>query len=130
MIKNYNQTNNQKSLFIIAICLLCSCNLIGCSIYKKNLGGTGHDYKNVQNTHALQATNTKFPLIKSDRYKIPSIPGTWSGPIEDMSPPDYVNPIESDKSTTNTTEKIETTEKKLTKVNLEKPKSKKAAKKK
>ena len=130
MITNHNQINNQKSLFIIAVSLLCSCTFIGCSTYQQHLGGTGHNYQDVQNTHTLQTTNTKFPIIKSDRYKVPNIPGTWSGPIKDVSPPDYANPIESNKSEINSTEKMETAEEKPAKVKSEKSKSKKVTKKK
>lgn len=72
----------------MVISLLCSSALGGCTTYQNHFGGTGHNYHEVQKTEALQTTNTKFSIVKSDRYQVPNIPGTWTGPIEDVSPPE------------------------------------------
>lgn len=89
--------NNQKSFAIIIIGLIFSFNFTGCSTYQKHLGGTGHNYENAQDAPTLHSTNTKFPLVKSKRYSIPSIPKTKTTGKVDVSPPDDANTPESEK---------------------------------
>ncbi len=88
-----NHTKKNLSIVILNFIFIFSCIFTGCSTYQQHLGGTGHNYEEAKTTNSLQPTNTKFPLEKNNRYKIPEIPGAWSGPIKDVSPPEDTDAV-------------------------------------
>jgi uncharacterized lipoprotein len=70
---------------------LLSSIISGCSVYQKHFGSTGHDYSGAQTAKPLKTTKNEYPLNKSNRYSIPKIPGQWTKPVTDFTPPDYAN---------------------------------------
>lgn len=82
--------HNKKSLYLLLITVLCSCNFAACSAYKKHFGGTGQNYKDAQTTDSLKATNNKFPQTKNEHYQIPEIT-IMHEPVTDILPPDYIS---------------------------------------
>ena len=89
--------HNKKSLYLLLIASLCSCNFAACSAYKKHFGGTGQNYKEAQTTESLQTTNNKFPQTKNEHYQIPEITTMQNEPLTDILPPDYISPVKANK---------------------------------
>ena len=65
------------SILLLTIC---------CSSYKQHIAGKSYEYKNTKIEKSLESNSKQFPLVKNNRYSIPSIPGKWTGPVDPALP--------------------------------------------